>query len=234
MTIYIHRVIDFVLVPNDAAAPKTLLILAEEEMVAVDMTDDACPSMALPYLNAIHASAVTCLAHAADVDKDLYERLTRERVDNASLWPATGGQVEEGGHNPDRDLLVTGHEDGSVRVWECSGVSLAPLATIKTGNLFTSDELDERSPGEKFGFFQFSILLCLHEQIHFCRGRRGGGGRRGMASFSQGWSLRPLQRRSQARGQEGPSVLGHRPPRGGRHSRSSRLLRSHVHRRHNL
>jgi hypothetical protein len=40
-------------------------------------------------------------------------------------------------------MLLTGHEDGSVKLWSCSGVALAPLATVRTNKFFVGDELDE-------------------------------------------------------------------------------------------
>lgn len=40
--------------------PETLLVLAEEEIVAIDLKDENWKMMSLPYLVSLHASAVTC------------------------------------------------------------------------------------------------------------------------------------------------------------------------------
>lgn len=39
------------------------------------------------------------------------------------------------------DLLLTGHEDGSVRFWAAGGVALRPLYKLTTSNFFHSDDI---------------------------------------------------------------------------------------------
>jgi len=34
------------------------------------------------------------------------------------------------------EILLTGHEDGSVRFWNCTGVTLSPILHFKTASLF--------------------------------------------------------------------------------------------------
>lgn len=46
------------------------------------------------------------------------------------------------------DLLLSGHEDGSVRFWDCSGVVLIPLLHLKTAPLFINPEEDVAEPEE--------------------------------------------------------------------------------------
>ncbi len=140
------KVVDFLL------AGKTLLVLAEEELVAVDLSEESWPPVPSPYLNAIHASAVTCLAHATDVTPRvaqwLREAAAKERgTGGKGVWPAVGGKVEESrAADATEDLLVTGHEDGSVKIWSCAGVSLSPLAVVRTNRYFLGDDLDEPPP----------------------------------------------------------------------------------------
>lgn len=52
-----------------------LLVLAEEELIAVDLGNDDMKMILLPYLASLHASAVTCSYHASDVPKELYDSL---------------------------------------------------------------------------------------------------------------------------------------------------------------
>ncbi len=138
------KVVDFLLVPET----KTLLVLAEEELVAVDLTEESWPPVPSPYLNAIHASAITCLAYADNVAPDVVDRLresaTKDKKGARATWPADGGKIEDARSKEEgEDLLITGHEDGSVKIWSCSGVSLAQLATVRTNRYFVGDELDE-------------------------------------------------------------------------------------------
>jgi len=144
------KVVDFLLIPKadatcDGGDPAALIILAEEELVTVDLGTDAWPVVGAPSLNAIHASAVTCLAHVDSPAPEVLASLRESAVrasSNADSWPVTGGKVEPS-KEVTTDLLVSGHEDGSVKVWDCSSVSLIPLATVKTNKFFVGDDLDE-------------------------------------------------------------------------------------------
>ena len=76
------KVADFIVI-HDSDVPQTMLILSEEELVGVDLTDDAWPVHRLPYLNPIHASAITCLTHVAEVDSQIYDHIKQGMV---GLW----------------------------------------------------------------------------------------------------------------------------------------------------
>ena len=170
------KIIDFRLVSaaGDSSVPESLLILAEEELVAVDLTEDAWPVHPLPYLNSIHASAVTCIAHVEDVAKEVYAKIVAAGKEDKKVkfterpWPVSGGDApEEEGGEPNRDVLVTGHEDGSVKVWSCGGVSLSLLAAVRTNKFFVGDELDEPPPendedDEEVGYFH---LVCFQHPV---------------------------------------------------------------------
>lgn len=151
------KVVDFKLVfagggEGNNNVPESLLILAEEELVAVDLTEDAWPVYPLPYLNSIHASAVTCIAHVEDVAKEAYAKIVAAGKEDKKVkltersWPVCGGDVPEEGGEANRDVLVTGHEDGSVKIWSCGAVSLSLLASVRTNKFFVGDELDEPPP----------------------------------------------------------------------------------------
>ena len=61
-------------------------------------------------------------------------------------WPVSGGEAQNSSEEPesgDKDILITGHEDGSVKFWSCGGVALTCLATVKTKPYFVGDDLDE-------------------------------------------------------------------------------------------
>uniref|UniRef100_F7H5V0 LLGL scribble cell polarity complex component 1 n=1 Tax=Macaca mulatta TaxID=9544 RepID=F7H5V0_MACMU len=58
--------------------------------------------------------------------------------DRHCSWPITGGRnlAQEPSQ---RGLLLTGHEDGTVRFWDASGVALRPLYKLSTAGLFQTD-----------------------------------------------------------------------------------------------
>lgn len=45
--------------------PEALIVLADEELVAIDLLSDDWKMMNLPYLVSLHASAVTCNQHVS-------------------------------------------------------------------------------------------------------------------------------------------------------------------------
>jgi len=59
-----------------ADEPHSLLVLAEEELVAVDLSGDGWPTFSIPYMCSLHNSAVTCLSHVTNVPDTLWNKLT--------------------------------------------------------------------------------------------------------------------------------------------------------------
>jgi len=55
--------------------PQYLLVLAEEELIAVDLTKDDWPSFAPPYLASPHASAITCSTSAENVSNQVWSQI---------------------------------------------------------------------------------------------------------------------------------------------------------------
>ncbi|KAJ8679019.1 hypothetical protein QAD02_014806 [Eretmocerus hayati] len=135
-------------------SPEALIVLAEEEIVAIDLTDPDWKMMTLPYLVSLHASAVTCSQHVPNVPEELWEAIESagkaqtEHLYSDKAWPIDGGELL--GSKPDdsdkpkvRELLLTGHEDGTVRFWNASNVTLTPLYKYNSSVMFTGEHLDE-------------------------------------------------------------------------------------------
>ena len=57
-------------------------------------------------------------------------------------WPVNGGTAQENPKADAEDLLITGHEDGSVKFWACGSTAMSLLAAVKTGKFFISDDID--------------------------------------------------------------------------------------------
>ena len=56
--------------------PHTLLILVEEELVAVDLSGDDWPTYDVPYMCSLHNSAITCVSHVMNVPDTLWTKLS--------------------------------------------------------------------------------------------------------------------------------------------------------------
>lgn len=58
-------------------------------------------------------------------------------------WPVNGGGLLcSKGAQPKRELLLTGHEDGTVRFWDAGGVTLTPLYKFGTQSFFVGDDIE--------------------------------------------------------------------------------------------
>ncbi|XP_017757007.1 PREDICTED: lethal(2) giant larvae protein homolog 1 isoform X5 [Eufriesea mexicana] len=132
--------------------PEALIVLAEEEIVAIDLTNPEWKMMALPYLVSLHASAVTCSQHVPNVPDELWDNIIiagkaqTEHLYSDKPWPIDGGIIlnqKSGNDKPKgKELLLTGHEDGTVRFWNASDVALTPLYKYNSSILFTGEHLD--------------------------------------------------------------------------------------------
>jgi len=163
---FTSRVIDyFVICKNpkfhEWEDPQFLVVLAEEELVVIDLMDETWPSLPLPYLSSSHASAITCCEHIDAVSDIVFQKivnLSNKQMKSNADWPITGGYVL----NPSspkrlRNLLLTGHEDGTVKIWEATGVAMWSVLKVQTSTVFAmdngADDQDE-SYGEEFPPFR--------------------------------------------------------------------------------
>ncbi|XP_015418774.1 PREDICTED: lethal(2) giant larvae protein homolog 2 isoform X9 [Myotis davidii] len=145
---FTSRVIDFtVLSEVDPAAafddPYALVVLAEEELVVLDLRTDGWPPVQPPYLASLHCSAITCSHHVSNIPLKLWERIIaagswQNTHFSTMEWPIDGG-ISLAPTPPQRDLLLTGHEDGTVRFWDASGVCLRLLYKLSTVPVFLTD-----------------------------------------------------------------------------------------------
>ncbi|CAG9824720.1 unnamed protein product [Phaedon cochleariae] len=133
--------------------PEALIVLAEEELVAIDLRDDNWKMMNLPYLVSLHASAITCSQYVSGIPEKLWGQLKDAgKVQTGHLysprrWPVDGGRLLcSKGATPKRELLLTGHEDGAVRFWDAGGVALTPIYKFGTAQFFAGDEPEEVHP----------------------------------------------------------------------------------------
>jgi lethal(2) giant larvae protein len=166
------RVVDFLVISKadekdaietDRDDPHTLVILAEEELVVFDLEDDSWPTFRLPYLNSVHSSAITCTHHASNVPEQLWRKLSeagdsQHKQSSNREWPINGGK-NLAPQAASKDILLTGHEDGTVRFWDASTTNLRLLYKLQTSPVFgISDhaanvEEEEWPPFRKVGTF---------------------------------------------------------------------------------
>ncbi|XP_061413551.1 lethal(2) giant larvae protein homolog 1-like isoform X3 [Lethenteron reissneri] len=168
---FTSRVIDFFTVCNEAPdseydAPQALIVLVEEELVAIDLRSESWAPIPPPYLASLHSSAITCSHHVSAVPLKIWERIARcgrkqedEKNKSHAEWPVNGG-INRNTEPALRDLLLTGHEDGSVRFWDASGVALKQLYKLGTANVFLT-EADHAAEGEDEEWPPFRKVGCF-------------------------------------------------------------------------
>ncbi|NWR78697.1 L2GL2 protein, partial [Centropus unirufus] len=145
---FTSRVIDFFITFSSEPAaefedPSALVVLAEEELVVIDLRTAGWPAVQPPYLASLHCSAITCSHHVSNIPLKLWERIisagSKQNVQYSRMpWPINGG-TNVAPDPPQRDLLLTGHEDGTVRFWDASGVCLHLLYKLSTVRVFLTD-----------------------------------------------------------------------------------------------
>ncbi|XP_017046290.2 lethal(2) giant larvae protein isoform X1 [Drosophila ficusphila] len=149
---FTSKVIDFfVTYKNNSDDVEVLIVLLEEELCAYDLTESNISAIKAPYLHSVHASAVTCNYLASQVTQSVYDNILRagdeQDIDYSNIdWPITGGLLSADLEESDEEdteklyeILLTGHEDGSVKFWDCTGVLLKPIYNFKTGSIFGSE-----------------------------------------------------------------------------------------------
>lgn len=52
-----------------------MVVLAEEELVVIDLKSPGWPSVQPPYLASLHCSAITCSHHVSNIPLKLWERI---------------------------------------------------------------------------------------------------------------------------------------------------------------
>ncbi|XP_039595549.1 LLGL scribble cell polarity complex component 2 isoform X1 [Polypterus senegalus] len=145
---FTSRIIDFAVICGENSEsqhtdPVALLVLAEEELVAIDLKSESWPAIQTPYLAPLHCSAITCSHHVSNIPLKLWERIRsageKQNMHYSDMpWPVNGG-LNVAPDPPQRDLLLTGHEDGTVRFWDASGVCLYPIYKLSSAGVFLTD-----------------------------------------------------------------------------------------------
>uniref|UniRef100_A0A158Q8B9 LLGL domain-containing protein n=1 Tax=Elaeophora elaphi TaxID=1147741 RepID=A0A158Q8B9_9BILA len=153
-------VVDFVVVPSlrnqknaDYKNCLALMVLCEQELICIDLTDGSWPLLNLPYLQPIHSSQITCVMHYSNIEEHVWKGLIKaseaqNKLSSRCKWPVhAGGDAQTPApcaatNSEKRQLLITGqvfcdvHEDGTIKFWSTGSVSLRYLLKINTAKEF--------------------------------------------------------------------------------------------------
>ncbi|VDN59071.1 unnamed protein product [Dracunculus medinensis] len=159
-------VIDFFIVPAlcdnsvaDFSRALALMVLCEQELVCIDLTEKQWPVLELPYLHSLHSSPITCNMLYTNIEEHVWKDITkaseliRKEKSGSKKWPIFAGSDIEppilcaATNVEKRQLLITGHENGFVNFWSTGSINMSHLFSVNTtkefAGCFLGDELKE-------------------------------------------------------------------------------------------
>jgi syntaxin-binding protein 5 len=143
-----HPVVDFVTMcespwQSDMQEPYAIAVLLLNDLVIIDLTSNGFPCFDSPYSMDLHDSPVTCCTYLADCPSDLVpafysvgrQAQNRKPGTSEKQWPVNGGSWAPASRSYS-EIIITGHQDGSVKFWDAGSGSLLVLYKLKTAKIF--------------------------------------------------------------------------------------------------
>ncbi|XP_070492761.1 syntaxin-binding protein 5 isoform X6 [Chironomus tepperi] len=143
-----HPVVGFVTMcespwMSDMQEPYAIAVLLQNDLVIIDLTSNGFPCFDSPYSMDLHDSPVTCCTYLADCPSDLVPAFysvgrhaqSRKPGTSEKHWPVSGGSWAPASRSYS-EIIITGHQDGSVKFWDAGSGSLLILYKLKTAKIF--------------------------------------------------------------------------------------------------
>ncbi|EFO24863.2 hypothetical protein LOAG_03620 [Loa loa] len=155
--------------------PFGVVVLMKHDLRVIDLTIPGYPCHENVSPMDIHESRVRCICYFSNCPLDLLGALAivgskqRRQGFSDKPWPIAGGSGRDCamGH---QELLLTGHEDGSIKFWQASGEHLQILYKLKSGRHFERNEgLESHEPSHAVAM----IELCLDSRLLLVAGESG-------------------------------------------------------------
>lgn len=129
-----------------------LFILCEQELAAIDLSNNSVKLLLPPYLYPLHFSPVTTFSLITNLDDNIFKILNstdlKQACNNFSRrswpllskqnWPLFGKDEKCSNANIEnkQNLLITGHENGSIAFWHADSLNLKPMLIFQTAKEF--------------------------------------------------------------------------------------------------
>ncbi|XP_065907134.1 syntaxin-binding protein 5-like isoform X2 [Dysidea avara] len=136
-------IVDFITVPSyphlsAVQDPKLLVVLCQDGLNVFDIGEFGSPLFDVPFVLDLHKPAVTSLEYLDEcpdnVTSSLYSVQSKQPL-KKKPWPFTGGSKSH--DKLPANLLITGHCDGCVKLWQANSISIQLAMTISTMESFT-------------------------------------------------------------------------------------------------
>ncbi|XP_059614289.1 syntaxin-binding protein 5 isoform X5 [Phlebotomus argentipes] len=143
-----HPVVDFITIcespwASDMQEPYAIAVLLQNDLVLIDLLTPGFPCFESPYPMDLHESPVTCCTYLSDCPSDLVPAFysvgrnpgSRRTGFSDQEWPLSGGEWAPASCSYS-EIIITGHQDGSIKFWDASAGTLQILYKLKTAKIF--------------------------------------------------------------------------------------------------
>ncbi|XP_073834989.1 syntaxin-binding protein tomosyn isoform X8 [Musca autumnalis] len=143
-----HTVVDFITLcenpwTSETQEPYAIAVLLQYDLVLIDLLTPGFPCFESPYPMDLHESPVTYCTYLTDCPSDLVPafysvgRTTTSKKTGFSEreWPVSGGEWSPASCSY-AEIVITGHQDGTLKFWDSGAGSLQILYKLKTAKIF--------------------------------------------------------------------------------------------------
>lgn len=176
-----HPVVDFVTMcespwASDMQEPYAIAVLLQNDLVVIDLLSNGFPCFDSPYSMDLHDSPVTCCSYLADCPSDLVPAFysvgrnaqNRKAGTSERQWPVSGGTWSPASCSY-TEIIITGHQDGSVKFWDAGAGSLLILYKLKTAKIFEKPKTRSMDGSDEDPLAVQIISLCAESRWVICR-----------------------------------------------------------------
>uniref|UniRef100_A0AAG5DKZ1 V-SNARE coiled-coil homology domain-containing protein n=1 Tax=Anopheles atroparvus TaxID=41427 RepID=A0AAG5DKZ1_ANOAO len=172
-----HSVVDFVTMcespwGSDLQEPYAVAVLLQNDLVLIDLLTPGYPTFESPYSMDLHESQITCCTYLADCPSDLvpaFYSVGRSAATNRRSgysereWPINGGEWQPTSCSYS-EIILTGHQDGSIKFWDSSAGTLQVLYKLKTSKIFEKPRVRSLDSSEDDPLAISMLSLCAESR----------------------------------------------------------------------
>ncbi|XP_013102656.1 syntaxin-binding protein 5 isoform X5 [Stomoxys calcitrans] len=167
-----HAVVDFITLcenpwTSETQEPYAIAVLLQYDLVLIDLLTPGFPCFESPYPMDLHESPVTYCTYLTDCPSDLVPafysvgRTTTSKKTGFSEreWPVSGGEWSPASCSY-AEIVITGHQDGTIKFWDSGAGTLQILYKLKTAKIFEKSKSLQTDSGVEHPLAIQLIHLC--------------------------------------------------------------------------
>jgi hypothetical protein len=134
--------VDLLIMKNSSPEDDSVVVLCDKGLKAYSLSSKQNTPLSIPYPLDLHTSPVTCLSIVSNVSDEITSTLMSMRSkceveERGSLKPLmlSGGKWgKQSSQRYSADIILTGHADGSIRLWNLVGALFQEFAVVETSH----------------------------------------------------------------------------------------------------